>query len=265
MPEKISKSERLKNKSNRSIRTTDIAGILFTIIAIILIIYGVSNDSAFLVVLGFFAFTSAIYVISAQDRSPQTGKEAKIFIGGNVDLSKPESPDSSLIQKEIREAFEKAKEEILRASAGKSEPSSDRESQAISRDALEKEIWAARQKVSERGKEISSWHASAIEYIDFLDRTIGLDGLDESYRKSCMQARSEFLKTMEKMGITEINPDIGEIFDDRRHIAEGVKSADGLTHGVISGVEQVGFTVGSKVLRPARVWLTPESEGEITN
>ena len=108
------------------------------------------------------------------------------------------------------------------------------------------------------GCTLDTWRDISIEHVDFLDRTLGFDDLDENYRSAVEKSRREYIRGLEKLGLTEIAPLVGDEFDDRLHHADGVMGKDEVKPGCVSGINEVGFATGNRIIRPAKVTLTPE-------
>jgi len=122
----------------------------------------------------------------------------------------------------------------------------------------EQQLIQVRQEAGELSRHLDTWREISIEHVDFLDRTLGFDDLDENYRSAVEKSRREFVRGLEKLGLTEIAPALGDEFDDRLHHADGVKEKDGIKPGCVSGVIEVGFATGNRIIRPAKVTITPE-------
>lgn len=72
--------------------------------------------------------------------------------------------------------------------------------------------------------------------------------------------RSEALKAMARNGVMPIQPEVGDEFNPGHHEAVMQQPAEGVGPGCVSQVLQSGYALGDRVLRPAKVAVTP-SEG----
>ncbi|MEK6975296.1 MAG: nucleotide exchange factor GrpE [Candidatus Thermoplasmatota archaeon] len=66
----------------------------------------------------------------------------------------------------------------------------------------------------------------------------------------------EFARLLEREGLTPIGT-IGEAFNPAQHEAVATEAADGVEPGAVSRVIQVGYRMGDKVLRYAKVAVAP--------
>jgi len=71
--------------------------------------------------------------------------------------------------------------------------------------------------------------------------------------------RSEFLKMLSGYGVSAIEPKVGDAFDPGPHAAMMQSAADGVEPGCISLVMGVGYMLGDRVIRPAKVGVAPEA------
>ena len=69
--------------------------------------------------------------------------------------------------------------------------------------------------------------------------------------------RAEALKAMARQGVLPIQPEVGEAFDPGRHEAVMQQDAEGVGPGCVAQVFQAGYAMGERVLRPAKVVVTP--------
>jgi len=69
--------------------------------------------------------------------------------------------------------------------------------------------------------------------------------------------RAEAIKAMARQGVAPINPQVGEAFDPGRHEAVMQQEAEGVEPGCVAQVYQAGYAMGERVLRPAKVAVTP--------
>ncbi len=73
--------------------------------------------------------------------------------------------------------------------------------------------------------------------------------------------RDEFLRMMGNYGVTPINPKVGDEFNPLEHAAMMQQPADGVEPGHISINMGVGYKLGDRVVRPAKVAVAPGDEG----
>lgn len=72
--------------------------------------------------------------------------------------------------------------------------------------------------------------------------------------------QSEFLRILGNCGVSPINPEPNEEFDPMRHEAMMQQPAEGIEPGHVSRCLGVGYALGDRVVRPAKVAVSP-SEG----
>jgi molecular chaperone GrpE len=71
--------------------------------------------------------------------------------------------------------------------------------------------------------------------------------------------RSEFLRMLSGYGVSAIEPKVGEEFHPGPHAAMMQQAAEGVEPGHISMVMGVGYKLGDRVIRPAKVGVAPEA------
>ena len=69
--------------------------------------------------------------------------------------------------------------------------------------------------------------------------------------------RAEALKAMARQGVLPIQPEVGEPFNPGPHEAVMQQEAEGIEPGCVAQVFQAGNAMGERVLRPAKVVVTP--------
>lgn len=77
--------------------------------------------------------------------------------------------------------------------------------------------------------------------------------------------RDEFMRMLSGYGVSQINPSVGDEFNPAEHAAMMQQPADGIEPGHISMNMGIGFKLGERVVRPAKVAVVPqpdESAGE---
>ncbi|MFG0245228.1 MAG: nucleotide exchange factor GrpE [Phycisphaerales bacterium JB052] len=72
--------------------------------------------------------------------------------------------------------------------------------------------------------------------------------------------RDEFMRLLGNYGVTPINPSVGDEFNPVEHAAMMQQPADGIEPGHISLVMGIGFKLGDRVVRPAKVGVVPQPE-----
>lgn len=70
--------------------------------------------------------------------------------------------------------------------------------------------------------------------------------------------QSEFLKMLSGYGVSAIEPAVGDAFDPGHHAAMMQSAVDGVEPGCISLVMGIGYMLGERVIRPAKVGVAPE-------
>lgn len=78
--------------------------------------------------------------------------------------------------------------------------------------------------------------------------------VDLNWRKGIEYIHAQLLKTLEENGLVPITPKKGEDFEPLKHESiESIYAGKEKEHGKIYEVVQMGYEIGNKVLRPARV------------
>jgi len=72
--------------------------------------------------------------------------------------------------------------------------------------------------------------------------------------------RDEFLRKLSGYGVTPINPSVGDEFNPVEHSAMMQQPAEGIEPGHISLNMGIGFKMGDRVVRPAKVAVVPRPE-----
>lgn len=73
--------------------------------------------------------------------------------------------------------------------------------------------------------------------------------------------RDELIRVLGSYGVTKIDPSVGEVFNPMEHEAMLQQPADGIEPGCIAMSLGVGYKLGERVVRPAKVAVVP---GETT-
>ncbi|MDP6986982.1 MAG: nucleotide exchange factor GrpE [Phycisphaerales bacterium] len=79
----------------------------------------------------------------------------------------------------------------------------------------------------------------------------------EQFSQGVQLARDEFVKVLGDLGVTRIEPEVGEEFDPQRHEAMLQQPADGIESGHVTMLMQPGFATEHHVLRAAKVAVAP--------
>ncbi len=72
--------------------------------------------------------------------------------------------------------------------------------------------------------------------------------------------RDEFMRLLSNYGVSPINPSVGDEFNPSEHAAVMQQPAEGIEPGHISLVMGIGFKLGDRVVRPAKVGVVPQPE-----
>lgn len=105
--------------------------------------------------------------------------------------------------------------------------------------------------------------ASLMPVLDHFDLALGQDPdkvAAEQILAGVRMIRDEFSRAMSAFGVVTISPAPNEEFDPSRHEALSQLAAEGVEPGRVSSVYQVGYRVGERVVRPAKVTIAPERE-----
>ena len=92
--------------------------------------------------------------------------------------------------------------------------------------------------------------------LDNLDRAIQHNPADTN-AEGVKLTRQMFLSTLDKYGVKPTAV-LGQPFDPEHHEALGIVEDSEIPPGSVAAVEQPGYTYQDKLLRPARVLVTPE-------
>ncbi len=74
--------------------------------------------------------------------------------------------------------------------------------------------------------------------------------------------RSEFLRMLSSYGVSPIDPKVGDEFNPNEHAAMMQHASEGVEPGHVSIAMGMGYKLGDRVVRPAKVAVAPEAEGE---
>ncbi|MDP6478455.1 MAG: nucleotide exchange factor GrpE [Phycisphaerales bacterium] len=101
---------------------------------------------------------------------------------------------------------------------------------------------------------------SLLTVSDQIDMALGQDLEDmtaEQFAQGVQLASDEFTKVLGDLGVTRIDPEVGDEFDPQRHEAMLQRPADGIDSGHITMLMQPGFATEHHVLRAAKVAVAP--------
>ncbi len=71
--------------------------------------------------------------------------------------------------------------------------------------------------------------------------------------------KAEFLRVLQSQGVGLINPEPGEEFDPNQHEAVLNQVVEGIAPGCVASMLQAGYTINDRVVRPAKVAVTPHA------
>ena len=72
--------------------------------------------------------------------------------------------------------------------------------------------------------------------------------------------RDEFMRMLSGYGVSPINPSVGDEFNPAEHAAMMQQAVEGIEPGHISMNMGIGFKLGERVVRPAKVAVVPQPE-----
>ena len=72
--------------------------------------------------------------------------------------------------------------------------------------------------------------------------------------------RSEFLRMLSSYGVSPIDPKVGDEFNPNEHAAMMQQAVDGVEPGRVSIAMGMGYKLGERVVRPAKVGVAPRVE-----
>lgn len=104
---------------------------------------------------------------------------------------------------------------------------------------------------------------SVIPVMDHFDLALGQDPAKttpEQIIGGVKVIRDELFKSLQSFGVSRIEPAPGDAFDPHRHEAMLRQSAEGIEPGHVVSLLSVGYALGDRVVRPAKVAVAPEDE-----
>lgn len=105
--------------------------------------------------------------------------------------------------------------------------------------------------------------ASLIPVLDHFDMALSQDPSRVSAEQilaGVTMIRDEFNRAMAAFGVRTIQPSLNDEFDPGQHEALSSLAAEGVQPGRVSSVYQVGYKVGDRVVRPAKVTVAPGAD-----
>ena len=111
-------------------------------------------------------------------------------------------------------------------------------------------------------KQVSAAHKFAVQkfveqllpVIDSVEMGLQAEGDLESIREGMDLTLKQFESLMEKQNLASVNP-LGEKFDPDLHQAMAMQPSDEYADGLVSAVMQKGYTLNSRLVRPAMVMV----------
>jgi len=238
----------------------DIAAIIMAIIAAVLLYTGLVRDRwEFLLVCTLAAVASMLFLVwpeihrrRKKGNGPDSADLGKLGeLVGNIEEVRREHEQARASYDRARDAWETGARELaagMENALNRLQAGEDVQNQLIQ----------LRQEAGEWSRHLDDWHTKLVDHVDFLDRGLGMDNVDESIRNMIGRIRAELIKTLDSLGVREIKPGRGDEFDRKLHRAEGTEDAGDLDPGSVSSVIQTGFVSGRKVIRPSIVRLTSD-------
>ena len=182
-------------------------------------------------------------------------------------------PESSKPESSGQEATEPEATEPNKSESAPGEPDADAalaELKALADDNYDKYLRAAAELENVRKRatrDVENAHKFALERFctellavkDSLE--MGLAAADKADAASLLEGKLATLKllttTMERFGVTELNPE-GEPFDPQEHEAMTMQPSADVEPGSVLTVFQKGYALNGRLLRPARVVVASE-------
>jgi len=82
---------------------------------------------------------------------------------------------------------------------------------------------------------------------------IPADKTNDSWSQGIVFIAKQIESSLADLGITRISPQVGEKFDHNTQEAVATEKSDRVDAGCIISVDSLGYKIGEKVIRPARV------------
>ncbi|MEO1585005.1 MAG: nucleotide exchange factor GrpE [Planctomycetota bacterium] len=120
---------------------------------------------------------------------------------------------------------------------------------------------AANNEIEARKQGVTSVVAGLLPVLDNFELALQqkeAGGTAEQILGGVEMVKAELLRALETQGVASIRPEPGDELDPGRHEAISQMPVDGIEPGRIGTVYQVGYTLGERVLRPAKVVVAIE-------
>ena len=99
-----------------------------------------------------------------------------------------------------------------------------------------------------------------VPVLDQFELALAQKGLTAEQAAQGLQLlQSELWKSLARVGVEMIEPNIGDAFEPGKHEAVMQQPVDGVEAGAISMKMQNGYRIGETVLRPAKVAIQPNA------
>lgn len=101
---------------------------------------------------------------------------------------------------------------------------------------------------------------SVLPVLDHFDLALTQATPDDASRRimdGVKVIRDELIKALGQHGVTLINPQPNDEFEPAKHSAIMQQEAEGVEPGRVSATFQPGYTLGDRVIRPAKVGVAP--------
>jgi molecular chaperone GrpE len=113
--------------------------------------------------------------------------------------------------------------------------------------------------VDAREQQVLEIARSMVTILDHFDHALEIDtnaGDAAAVLKGMQIVRDEFLSALERYGVKRLDAKRGDPFDPNRHEAVMRETIEGVEADQIATQYQPGYTLGDKILRPAKVSIT---------
>jgi molecular chaperone GrpE len=124
---------------------------------------------------------------------------------------------------------------------------------------------AIREQDEARRQGITSVALSAMKVLDHFDLALMQDpskATAEQIIQGVRVIRDELMKVLQSYGVQDVNPKPGDEFDPHKHEAVMQTETDQVPPGHIVATLQTGYSLGDRVIRPARVSIRPGAQSE---
>jgi molecular chaperone GrpE len=110
-----------------------------------------------------------------------------------------------------------------------------------------------------RRQGVSAVVMSVVPVLDHFDLALNqkAEGSAAGILEGVKVIRSELIRALERQGVKVISPATNDVFDPTRHEAIMQQPAEGVEPGHISATFQPGFELGDRVIRSAKVAVSP--------